>query len=259
MRNKKLIIVFAVIVALALLIVLTSVIFSVRHIDTYCYNVDTKDITDEEISDIIDSSGIKTGRSIFTLSVSEAANKIEKEIPGIDVINIERIFPNRISINYVRISPYLEIEQDGTFYQCSNDGKIVSSSDTSEGNLIELVLGVPLSAPAPGQGMASADPSEINAVKDVIAALARLGYRNEMVELIGKIDTSREAAMFILMKSGAVIQVLGRSNIYEKVDLAMTLYVRYDQYKLSGTITVYQRSDGTVAAAHSTTNLYTNP
>ena len=61
MRNKKLIILFSVLLALTLLVVFNSVLFSVQHVNAYCANVEKS----EQATNVLKNHGIRHGSSIF--------------------------------------------------------------------------------------------------------------------------------------------------------------------------------------------------
>ena len=130
MRNKKLIVLFSILAFLTLLVVLSSVIFSVQNVYASCYNAE-----DEAFDEIVASNeinGITKGKSIFLLNESKAIEKIESNLSDVKVVNIQRKFPNQVYINYVKIFPYLAVETENAVLYASNDGKILSKGEKCE-------------------------------------------------------------------------------------------------------------------------------
>ena len=96
MRKTNVIIaIFIAIVLIALAVVLlTCTVFVVRHIEVEG-NVASALIQEERI---VDASGISIGNSIISINKAKVKSSIEKENPYIEVIFVEREFPNTIII-----------------------------------------------------------------------------------------------------------------------------------------------------------------
>lgn len=244
MRNKKLIVVLIVVCSITLLVVLNSVIFSVRNVTTYCFNAPY----DESFSnEIIQKSGIKKGGSIFTLNKSKVTDTLTANVPDIKIINIEKKFPNTISINFVKVFEYLRIEQNGKYYCCSNDGKILRILDSieNEDKLIELRVS-PIKEVSPGDKFASESSSEVAITTELLATLERLDFYREAVELIDFIDIRKSQFVFVQMHSGVMLELQGSGNITEKLRMALTVFDSKYEWRNSGTIIVPD-GDGTQA------------
>ena len=104
MRNKKLIILLCILFVVTLLVVLSSVLFTVQDVYGYCYN-DDDETFDIEIAKF-ETNGLSRGKSIFFVNEEEVISAVESKYPDVNVINVERKFPNIIYINYVKIFPY---------------------------------------------------------------------------------------------------------------------------------------------------------
>lgn len=124
MRNRRLIIIFSILVSITLFVLLGSIIFTVKTINTRCLNYA---YSDSEIENqILDNTGIPNGQSIFFISEEEVINNIHKNVPRVKVINIERKFPNRITIHFVQLFDYFEVESGGYYYTLTHEGRITS-------------------------------------------------------------------------------------------------------------------------------------
>ena len=130
MRNRKLIVLFSILAFLTLLVVLSSVIFSVQDVYASCYN-DENEAYDSAIASQ-EVNGISKGKSIFLLNEQKAIEMIEANYSDVKVINIERKFPNQIYINYVRIFPYVALETDDCVLYASNTGCLLYTSDAAD-------------------------------------------------------------------------------------------------------------------------------
>lgn len=238
MRNKKLIVVLIVVSCVTLLVVLNSVIFSVQNISAYCYNSDDMALSQT----VIDNCGIKKGGSIFTLGKDKVEKSIAENVHNVKVINIEKKFPNTVSINYVRIYEYLRIQSGDKYYFCSNDGKIMRISDnpglTTE--IIELRLASTLTDLKERDEFASESSSDVQLTTALLSALEQLGYHRESVEMIDFIDITRSQYVFIKMHSGVVFELQGTSNIAPKLRMAFSIYVNAaeEDMRTRGTIII---------------------
>lgn len=235
MRNKKLIILFSIFLGVTLLIVLNSVIFSVQHIDLYCQNIE--DVELEE--NVRQNNKIKKGQSIFLMNEQKAIEDIESRIPNMRIINIEKKFPNRVSINYVKIFEYLELESENMFYFCSNDGKIVRQSDISDGSHIKVKMNGNMSSKTVGEKFQSDNSYEVTLLFNILYSLERLDYREaEVKALFESIDITNREVIFLQTRSGVKFQINQTSNLLTKLRSAISLYLKDNAYKTSGTIIV---------------------
>lgn len=236
MRNKKLIIIFSVICVLTLLVVLNSVVFSVQHIDAYCYNADDRELE----STVVSATGLKKGKSIFTVNENKVIATVESNVPNIRVRNIERKFPNRVCVNYVKVFPYLELARDGQYYVCGNDARImeINAEAMDTRTIIELKSDAALNGGQKGEAL-FADGTAHTAVTEILGALEQIQYHNEIVELIRFIDIRKEGFAYIKMEAGVTVKIIGLDGLCDKVVFGMSIYVRSDDaHKKAGTITV---------------------
>lgn len=234
MRNKKLIIIFSVICALTLLVVFNSVVFSVQHIDVYCYNAEDLELEQR----VAGGSGLKKGRSIFTVNEERIAAEVERNVSEARVRNIERKFPNRVCINYVKVYEYLEVMRDQKYYLLGSDGKIMRVADVAadSAGIIELRSSAPLSGTATGEFLFTGEPLRI--VTEMLSTLEMLGYHREVVEMVDFIDIRKEGVIYIRMDAGVTIKVIGTDGIFDKLRMGWSIFIQNDSYKNEGTITV---------------------
>ena len=110
LMSKKIVIIFACLLLVLLPTILLSAVFIVR-------NIDVVGIGDEFVFDqekIVGDSLLTTGSSIFVLSEKHATHNIELHNPEIEVVHIERIFPNKVVINISRRIPIAAVSVSGT-------------------------------------------------------------------------------------------------------------------------------------------------
>lgn len=249
MRNKKLIIMFSVLAALVLLVVVTGVVFSVQHIDTYCYNADDTALE----AQVRDSTGLKKGRSIFVIDEDEVARRVEESTGyRVKVINIERKFPNRVSVNYVKVMPFAYVTDGAEYYEFGNNLLVTGVSETEPAGRIRV-----LHAGEGGfaQGEAALTGEAADTLTTILDGFVRLGYSGavetegggqaaEMCDMVDTIDLRFASSVYIKMRAGVTLELVGRTDLFDKLRLALTAYVGKDEWKTSGTIVV---SGGTSA------------
>ncbi len=243
MRNRKLIIMFSVLAALVLLVVLTGVVFSVQHIDAYCYNADDPELE----AQVQASTGVKKGRSIFVIDEDAVAKSVEEKTDyKVAVINIERKFPNRISVNYVKVMPYAYVSDGEEYYEFGNNLRIISVSSEEPQNRIKVFM----SGDAGGEtGAQVAEGEQADTLTQLLNGFVRLGYSGtvvsaggeqtaEMCDMVELIDMRFESSIYIKMRAGCVLQLIGKTDIFSKLQLALTAYANRDDWKTGGTIIV---------------------
>lgn len=234
MRNKRLLIVFIIFLSVTLLIAIGSAVFSIKRVDAYCKNI--KD--DELIAKVLAQTEKDKllGKSIFSLNEAELIKNIEAEVGGIKIVNIERLFPDRVSINFVKLYDYFEVLYDGKYYISGIDGKILRVQEESRG---ESVIKIRLNLneePAVGGEFTSA--KHFDALKNIINMLERLDYRDaDAAALISAIDLAySESSIYVSTRSGVLIKLIHYDNVGEKLRKALSLYVAKPEYRTSGMI-----------------------
>ena len=126
MQKRKIdgrIVLFIIISVLTLATVLSGVLFSSRKFLAYCYNSDDV-VLDKSISTFVENS--EKNKNIFVVSENKLIEMIETEFENVDVINVERIFPDTIKINYVKVKEYAYVTIGAMNYYVSNSGRVLS-------------------------------------------------------------------------------------------------------------------------------------
>ncbi|MDE5654762.1 MAG: FtsQ-type POTRA domain-containing protein, partial [Clostridia bacterium] len=95
--RKRLWVILGIIVGIAVISVMAYCVFSIGKIDVNT-TVDIAVLSQEEKDEIIALSGIKKGKNIFAIDEDIAIENIEKSLPTLKVISIERTFPNGVYI-----------------------------------------------------------------------------------------------------------------------------------------------------------------
>ena len=108
--NKRIIVLLMCLIIVIIPVVLFSAVFVVRDVDV----VGIGDEFEFDENKLAADSGIPSGSSIFILSESAARHNIELKNPTIKVVNIERIFPNKVVVNITKRVPMIAINVKST-------------------------------------------------------------------------------------------------------------------------------------------------
>ena len=119
-KTKILTIFLSVLAGITLLVVLSSTLFSVGEIKL---EFKSQKIVLSEVSEteIISSSGLKKGTSVFLIDKTSMSKNLEKTYPYLKVLSIETKFPNKVIIN--------AIERDEVFAFQQSEKYIITDSD----------------------------------------------------------------------------------------------------------------------------------
>ena len=239
MKSKKTLVLFLILCFLTILIIIGSVLFSVKTIVGYCYNDNDPDLVQQVID--ASSSELSTGTNIFLVNENDIIKKIESDVINVKVVNIERKFPSSVYINFYKIEEYFVVEHGGGYLYVSNDCKILRQSDnlTSE-RRIKLLIPEVLEGVAPGDTLFSTQSQLYTITNALMNALSRLEDYQNMLEIIDRIDLRflDQNVLFIKTVAGVCIEAQQPgTDILSKMQLAISFVNNADfEQKSKGTI-----------------------
>lgn len=181
MKTKRLVIIFSVLTILVLIIVLGSTIFTVQKAEFVFKNELNQNIpVPDRFANLSATQLIEsvTGKSIFFVSESKLIETIEKKYPYLNVLSIERVFPDNLILHCIERVPVLLVEKNGTKYALDSEGFVVSTMITNIG-LIELDGASNAFSSLEVGSFAKVNPQDewkLNVVLDVLAQLWQLTY-----------------------------------------------------------------------------------
>lgn len=242
MKSKKTLVLFLILCFLTILIVVGSVLFSVKTVVGYCYNADDSALNVQ----VVDSAQtkLKKGTNIFLVREKDIIEEVESQIPNIKVINVERRFPSDVYINYIKIYEYFVVKSGPDYLYVSNESKILrkTSSQDKDARIKLLFAGKPDST-TEGHYLFNESSPYYAISNSLMASLSRVEKYDNLIEMFDFIDISYvdKNELFIKTKTGAYIEIQHpETNILGKVQLAMSILNKKDfDYKSKGTITVY--------------------
>ncbi len=142
MKNKKLIVIFCVFVAVVMIIVLSSTIFTFRRAELYFINEDGQYVEPgEELTGRVDLEACLDGlygKNIVLLGKSEITRRVESANLRVKVERIEKVFPDRIRIYATVRVPLYYLTIDGNVYVMSYDGFVMAENPDSLVSVVEV-------------------------------------------------------------------------------------------------------------------------
>jgi len=253
MKNKSLIISLSILAFFVLIIILSSAVFSLKNVEVNFFS-NTINLTNSE-QEIIESGDFKYNQSIFFINKKKYIKNLEKNNPYLKVLNIETIFPNKLSINCVERNELFvlkgyENNVIKSYMVMDDEVKVLnnlSSFTNSYLNPILLTFENEFSQNfLAGQVL---DTSYSNLLKNLSVEL--LAYEDNILKLYANFEEiiigyENPSDVCLKMRSGTQI-VLKEANIRltEKFMLALSAYNQKED-KTTGQITTYENNDGKV-------------
>ncbi len=245
-RSGKKAAIFIVLLAITVLVVLGSAIFTCREFRAFCYNDDDAQLS-AQISDT--ASEFCEKKSIFFLKEKELAAVLEDEFPTIRVVNIERIFPSTVKVNYEVIRAEAYDIKEGVYRYFSADGKVLSSDGGTYASQTNLVKVTAAEEKASGEYAYDPQGFAISYLSQTVSVISRMRADDEQRfasagALFSEMDVTAVGAdvLTLTLRSGAKICVIRPQSSYEdKLVLAVSaISVCEESKRTSGVWTVDQ-------------------
>ena len=233
MRNKKLIALLSVVGAIVVLIIVSCAVFLVRDIDAYTYYIMSEELEAQYKNKVIAASGINYLDHMFFIDEVGVKQNIESAYYDVEVINIERKFPDSVSINFVIHDNLFQIEKDNSFYQCYSSGRIGSVSTAPLGGYFTVKLSSGIST-KPGQIFQNKNGYEYKTLMSFISYLRSTGINDKQIaERIDFIELRKENNIMIRTRAGSYIELEDvRDSFIPMLDRGWSAFVAAPQ--LSG-------------------------
>lgn len=125
MKKKKLIVALSsLVVIVGLFVLLSFTAFSLRTVEVD-FRTSAQNLTATQ-EEIIETSGIKKGGTVFFRNKDKYEGNIEKAYPYIKVINIETVFPNKMIVHVAERQEVYALEGENEFYVCDEEFKVLN-------------------------------------------------------------------------------------------------------------------------------------
>jgi len=212
--------------SVTIIVISGSIIFSVSTITTFGHNINVYDEGRILSENILEAANFR-GRSIFLLNDESIIAEIEEAVPQIQVVNLERLFPNRVLINFVKMYNYFRVYRDGNFYSLRSSGRITYINEESNHNFIQIYAARSYANLSVGDYMFNRTTSEF--LMSVVHSLEALGIGEQaassLIEFVNIVYSTNN--VYIGMRGGGIIRVLyARENFLSKLRIGLSVFLR---------------------------------
>lgn len=147
---------------------------------TLFFRVDTVVATGQErysAQEICDASGVKTGDNLYLLNKYDVVSRIQKALPYIEEIRINRKLPDTLLIEVTECAKPLAVIQDGSAWLVSTRGMIVEQKAAGEAEGYGVITGCELLSPSVGTriALATEHAQQQESLLSLLAALKDAG------------------------------------------------------------------------------------
>ncbi|MBO5224015.1 MAG: FtsQ-type POTRA domain-containing protein [Clostridia bacterium] len=237
-RNKKYIL-FIVLAALTVVVVFTGVLFSSRNFKGYCYNHTDSELNSQIVNTVRSEY---ENKSIFLVSESDLKAKLERKFPSVEIVGIERIFPDAIKVNYVVKKNYAYAISDGVYKYVSKDCKVLDSDGGEIASSSQLIKITTDESTVSGDKLFDAKGYTASYLYTMLDIMERMGFKSAE-QMIEEVDFTRIKADLIVIKwrTGAHVHVeYPDRNFEKKIQLAVSAITSCEESKrTSGIWRVY--------------------
>ncbi|MGN0795567.1 MAG: FtsQ-type POTRA domain-containing protein [Christensenellales bacterium] len=192
-RVLALIIIFAII---ALTLILCATVFLLRDIEVgYAVKGEEAIVSSEEI---ISASGLKLNKNVLFISEKQIVSNIQTKYPQVKVINVERVFPNKVIIYVTVRVPVVAVSVGDSFALLDREmfvTDILSQQELEDRQseygyeFIKVNFSIPSEKAVKGRQIPSDVSAELCVVQNVIAGYENLGLLNQNLRsFVEKID-----------------------------------------------------------------------
>ncbi len=234
----------------AILIVTALVLIGAAFVAFYFVaSVDTITVTGNSRfseQEIVNLSGLYTGRNILLYDLAGARDGIEKN-PYIDCIGVRRVLPHTIAIEVREREEFAAITaSSGLSCIIDRQGYVLDVSRRGDTSDMLSIRGLASMGFTTGTSIIS-DRSKLRPYT-VMELINCMGDRVDSVEYI---DVSNAASVKIGMRSGVTVLFGDSKDVAEKTEYMFRAITKADPDKLSGTV-IYINSNGTADIAYPT-------
>lgn len=150
MKKKRLFILLSVFLVIAVIVVLSSTVFTLKTVVVNFYDYYDNMVDDiakneyfnstEKVDAVIESGEFKYGGNIFLLKKDTYKANLEKNNPYIKIISINVEFPNRMVVKAIeRREYYAVLNNSGTYFVCDSEFKVLRVVETKPLGLVEVL------------------------------------------------------------------------------------------------------------------------
>lgn len=178
-------------------------------------NISVVGETQYSAEEIIKSSAIKQGESLFGFSAQEASSSITQALPYIGNATVKRSIPDTVTITVESAEPSCAMQTDSGYILLDKDQKVLEKTDKVDGSIPVIVL----------SGVEKADVGFPIKLKDA-QAMSSFSLVVDSAEKAGlnvtSYDLSDSSNIRIICENGEVVLKLGKVSV-DTVDRKLLL------------------------------------
>ncbi len=234
MKKRTQLIILSVLIFIAVLVILSSSIFSFSEIgvDYITTKVNTNITSEELLSD----SNLKFGKSIFSINKNSATSSIEKNNPYIKVVNVETVFPNKLIFHIAEREELFVVKLLNNYLILDEDGKVLAVDDsyvnTAENAILLQNININESVSQNNndtQYQAGNFVAKTSNIKNLVTVLkewktSNVHLKAHIISIVGDGEN-----LIFNMRCGLTIKIFKSSiSLSDKVNLAFSIYEKAD-------------------------------
>lgn len=197
-------------------------------------------------ADVINLSGLYTGRNLFLYDLNEAKHGIEQS-PYLDCTAIRRVFPHELHIEVNEREELLAISSAGGIYTVTDrEGFVLDVGKRTDTAGLIPVYGFGSMGFTTGTSIIS-DRTKLRPY----TLMQLVGAIGDRTDRIASIDLSNSASIRITTAEGAVIMLGDSIDVPEKIEYMFNALRKADAASLPGAV-IYINSNGTADIAYPT-------
>ena len=204
-RKRRLKILFAVILVLALLIGVTlslTVFFKIEVVGAEGSALYTE-------SEILSAAQISYEENLFLISEEETLKRLKPTLPYIEKLEFDRILPNTLKIKVTDAEEFYCIEENETYYSVSISGNVLKAESTVNENLF-IIKGCEFSAEI-GKKIQFAVDTDYALIEEIINLINKENLSLQYIDLSNRADVLLGVDNRFTVRLGANI------NLQEKI------------------------------------------
>lgn len=229
-----------------LYIILFSAAFTAAYFLTRVDTISVKGNSRFSQSEVINLSGLYTGRNIMLYDLEEAKRGIEKN-PYIVCRSIERLLPTELLITVSERSEFAAISTSpNTYCVIDSEGVILDVNRTGDYDGLIPIYGLGSMGYSVGTRIDS-DRGKLRPYT-VMEILRALGDR---ADTVSSIDISNTSSVKLVTENGVTVMLGDSIDMTSKIERMFSAMEKLDQSRLSGAV-LYINSTGTTDVSYST-------
>ncbi|MEG1963238.1 MAG: FtsQ-type POTRA domain-containing protein [Clostridia bacterium] len=227
--NKRLVILFAFLALITLIVVLNFTVFAVKEIDVQnSYEGDWQFDKQKIVKDTL----IKTTTNILSVSENKTIKNIEASNPEVKVLNIEKHFPNRITIFITKRVPVVavKIKDSNQYAIIDSDFYIIKCTETPQNVAIfngeELALNEISINNLPGTTLSGSGNGQLQTLRILLDACAQINdlSRERFAFFFNSISFEGEHYILLKTNSGITFSLIKQNDILMQIQGCYSIF-----------------------------------